>query len=102
MRKSILKLAAILFLFGMAVEIGNATAEPIGMHFNPQADLNTENIVNCDCDIPAPQVQSITDFPGGLSVTLENGFVLTCLDWVTIPDQECNSADTVQHYANGV
>jgi hypothetical protein len=74
-----------------------ATPAPIPtMSFNPDADLDASYV-----DVapnPATQVDTITNFPGGLSLTMETGQVLTCRDFETIPTQECNSADTVQHY----
>jgi hypothetical protein len=101
--RTALKIAAATTIIGMTLVIAPSFAsEPTAyaapaaptMSFDPNAPLNTAQI-----DDQRPIVDEIQNFPGGLTVVLSTGVHLTCRDFDTIsPTDECNSADTVQHY----
>lgn len=91
-----LKLAAATLIVSATLIIAPSFAsEPtaFAMSYNPDAPLDTSNI-----DSPTPPTPQINNFPGGLSLTMQNGMILTCRDFETIPTQECNSSNTIQHY----
>lgn len=90
---AILTTTAIL-LGATATTASAAPTAPITQVQEDDAAWDCNTMGNHTC---GPQVDQVEDFPGGMSVTLDNGVVLTCRDWDTTGD-ECTSADTLQHY----